>query len=253
MDYSAEQVAQLLEGFGEVAGKCQQLREAYLARAYVSVRGKEFGEQGLPRRLQSLKRCIERLFQTLPPDLEGHPEEDARHDAELLIQAFVIHIFGAADNLAWIWVCERNIRRPNGAELAESSVGIRKEVVRNSFTERFRALLDERAAWFTYLESFRHSLAHRIPLYIPPYIVTHANEAAYREFDVQMAQAAARGNFRERENLKAQQRALTSFKPWMQHSFFEEARPMRFHVQMLADFNTVHEMAAMMLEDLAQR
>lgn len=164
----------------------------------------------------------------------------------------MIHVFGATDNLAWIWVCEKNIRRAGGAEIAMGSIGIRKEVVRRSFTERFRGLLDERAQWFTYLESFRHSLAHRIPLYIPPYIVTHADEAAYGELEVRMAQAAARADFPEQERLKLQQRKLTSFKPWMTHSFIEEAHPMVFHYQMLTDFNTVHEIAATLLEDLAQ-
>lgn len=66
-----------------------------------------------------------------------------------------------------------------------------------------------------------------------------------------MAQAAARGDFAERERIKQQQKELTSFRPWMQHSFIEEAQPMIFHVQMLTDFNTIHEMAVMMLEDLA--
>jgi hypothetical protein len=251
MYFTEEALAQLAEGLGELDEKYLQIYEPYLTRAYVSDRGREFGQQGFARRLQSLKRCIERIYEILPPESEDHPDDDARHDAELIVQAFVFHIFGAADNLAWIWVCEKNIRRANGVELAESAVGIRKEAVRRSFTDRFRALLDERADWFTYLESFRHSLAHRIPLYIPPYVVTHANEAAYHEFDVRMAQAAARGDFRERENLKWQQKELTSFRPWMQHSFVEEAHPMVFHVQMLADFNTVHEMALMLLDDLA--
>lgn len=253
MYFTEQQLQQLAEGYGELERKYLQIYEAFLTRRYVSDRGREFGQQGFARRLQSLKRCIERIYEILPPELDGHPHDDARHDAELIVQAFVFHIFGAADNLAWIWVCERDIRRANGAELAESAVGIRKEVVRRSFTARFRELLDQRAGWFEYLESFRHSLAHRIPLYIPPYIVSHANEAAYREFDARMAQAAARGDFRERENLGQQQKELTSFRPWMQHSYIEEARPMVFHVQMLADFNTIHEMAVMMLEDLAPR
>lgn len=250
MYFTEEHLAQLAADLAALDEKYLEIYEGYLTRHYVSDRGREFGQQGFARRLQSLKRCIERLYEILPPELEDHPNSDVRHDAELIVQAFVFHIFGAADNLAWIWVCEKNVRRANGAELAESAVGIRKDAVRRSFTARFRELLDQRAGWLEYLESFRHSLAHRIPLYIPPYIVTHANEAAYRELDNRMAQAAARGDFVERENLKAQQKELTSFRPWMQHSYVEEARPMVFHVQMLADFNTIHEMAVMLLEDL---
>ena len=163
----------------------------------------------------------------------------------------MFHTFGAADNLAWIWVSEKNVTH-NGAPLSQGSIGIRKEKVRASFSPEFRAYLNERKPWFEYLEGFRHALAHRIPLYIPPYIVTHANEAAYRELTQQMSQASAQFDFARYELLKAERNAVTAFRPWMQHSFIEQARPMVFHVQMLADFNTIDEMARKMFDELAK-
>jgi hypothetical protein len=252
MYFSNEDLVKLKKEFKALDGKFRQMYEGYLWRTYVSERGREFGQQGFVRRLQTMKRCIDRVYDILPPELEDVPNNDVRHDAEMFVQAFVFHTFGAADNLAWIWVHEKNIRRADGSPIPDGSVGIRKAAVQRSFSERFRNLLDARADWFAYLENSRHSLAHRIPLYIPPYIVTHANEAAYRDFDVRMAETVARLDFDERERLKTEQKKLTLFRPWMQHSFVEAARPMVFHFQMIADFNTIHEMAVMLMEDLVQ-
>ena len=67
-----------------------------------------------------------------------------------------------------------------------------------------------------------------------------------------MSQASAQFNFARYEQLTVERNALTAFRPWMQHSFIEQAHPMVFHVQMLADFNTIDEMARKMLEELAK-
>ena len=250
--YLTEQaLADLAAGYEAINGTHDALYERYLTRPYITERGKEFGQQGFTRRLGSLLRCIKNVYTLIPPGCEEAPDDDTRHDAELHVQAFVFHTFGAADNLAWIWVSEKNVTH-NGAPLSQGSIGIRKEKVRASFSPEFRAYLDERKPWFEYLEGFRHALAHRIPLYIPPYIVTHANEAAYRELAQRMSQASAQFDFARYEQLKAERNALTAFRPWMQHSFIEQAHPMVFHVQMLADFNTIDEMAKKMLDELAK-
>jgi hypothetical protein len=249
MYFTEQALADLAAEYAAIDAKYEALYERYLTRQYVTDRGKEFGQQGFLRRVQSLKRCIANVYELLPPERDAVPDDDTRHDAELQAQAFVFHTFGAADNLAWIWVSEKDVR-DNGRPLSKGSIGIRKEKVRTSFTPEFRAYLDENKPRFDYLENFRHALAHRIPFYIPPYIVTHANEAAYRELAQRMSEASARFDFAEYRRLKDEQEALTAFRPRMQHSFIEEAHPVVFHCQMLADFNTIDEMANRMLDDL---
>jgi hypothetical protein len=243
-------LAKLAAEYEAVNARYEVLYERVLTRRYVSERGKEFGHHGFLRRLQLLRRCIRNVYTLVPPERIEAPDDDTRHDAELQVQAFVFHIFGAADNLAWIWVNEKNVRKNDGSPLPDGAIGIRKDRVRASFTPEFRAYLDEREPWFDCLEGFRHALAHRIPLYIPPHMVTPANANAYQELDRRMFAAAVRMDFAEGERLKAEQRQLTFFRPWMQHSFIEEARPLVFHPQMLADFNTIDEMGNKMLDEL---
>jgi hypothetical protein len=252
MYFTRQQLAELADGYAAVDGKCRNLYERYLARTYATDRGKEFGQQGFVRRIQALQRCITNVFNLLPPEVDAAPDDNTRHDAELQIQAFVLHVFGAADNLAWIWVSEKGIAKEDGAPLADGSIGIRKRQVLNSFTKEFRDHLKTLDAWFGCLEDFRHALAHRIPLYIPPYVVTRANEAAYRELEAKIAEAGRRMDFERRARHMTEQRLLTAFQPLMQHSYIEEARPLVFHPQMLADFNTIDELGRLMLAELAR-
>jgi hypothetical protein len=46
----------------------------------------------------------------LAPDLEAIPEKTTVMDATASIQTFVMNAFGCLENLAWIWVLEKNVR-----------------------------------------------------------------------------------------------------------------------------------------------
>jgi hypothetical protein len=252
MYFTAQVLAEIGAEFASIEGKYNALYLRFLTRQYASERGKEVGHQGMLRRLQSMWRCIRNVYELIPPEREEPPDDDTRHDTELQVQAFVFHTFGAADNLAWIWVSERNIRKLDGAALREGEIGIRKHHVRQSFTAEFRAYLEGHEQWFKYLEGFRHSLAHRIPLYIPPHMVTPQNAVAYQELENRMSAAGRRLDFAERDRLKAEQLRLTFFRPWMTHSIVEGAGRVVFHPQMLADFNTIDEMSGKLLDELGR-
>jgi hypothetical protein len=51
----------------------------------------------------------------------------------------------------------------------------------------------------------------------------------------------------------AEQEALGKFTAWTMHSFSKGAAPVGFHIQVLADWNTVVEMADKFLEELRPR
>jgi len=252
MFFTEQQISQLAEAYAAVDGCYDELRQAYIDHPWTTDRGREFGTNGFARRLQCIHRSIHNVFERLPPELEQAPDRDTRHEAELQIQAFVFHVFGAADNLAWIWVSEKNITRNNGTPLPDGAIGIRKPQVLQSFSEGFRGHLETREEWFDYLENFRHALAHRIPLYIPPYVVTRANAARYNEIQGAMNEAIAAANLARHAELQAQQTELTTWQPLMQHSFIEEAGRIVFHSQLIADFNTIHELGTMMLDELVE-
>ncbi len=252
MYFSAEAVKQLQEGYRALPDKRARLLSGFWAREYNNARAQEYVMNGFLRRVNTLARCISNVFETLPPTQVEPPPTELLSDVIINIQAFVFNVFGAVDNLAWIWVLEKSLTQDNGSPIPALKVGLGKKntIVRRSFSNGFAEYLNRIDDWFDYLENFRHALAHRIPLYVPPFIVDPTREAAYRDLEGRKNQAIARRDFIRYGRLSTEQTALGVFRPWIMHSFGEKARPVVFHSQMLADFNTIEELGLKLLEEL---
>jgi hypothetical protein len=97
------------------------------------------------------------------------------------------------------------------------------------------------------MEDYRHALAHRIPLYIPPFVVHPRRLELYNDFENLKNEALRLKDFSRYDKLDSQQEKLGNFNPAMMHSYVEGARPVVFHFQVLADWNTVAEIAEMFL------
>jgi hypothetical protein len=160
--------------------------------------------------------------------------------------------FVQSRTLAWIWVYEKGITNNDGTELDLKRVGLGKSYkqVRRSFSKHFLNYLESRQAWFDHIKEFRDSLAHRIPLYIPPYVVFEDNHQEYNRLEQEMGKALKRADFVEYDRLESEQKKLGVFRPWMTHSQTEGAPSVVFHTQLLADYNTVDEFGNKMLEEL---
>ncbi len=254
MRFTAEQLSQLADEYRKVRSRHDELMIAYVCRQWENPRAREFATHGLSRRLSTLVRCIEKVFALLPPEVREVPEDNDRIDATICIQAFVFNIFGCLDNFAWILVSEKNITSPDGRPLRNLQINISKQdsLVRHALSEGFIKYLDGLRDWFSYQEGYRHSLAHRIPLYIPPYTVDPKNKSKFRELGELMASAAKACDFAEYDKLDTQQKTLGTFSPLMQHSFAEGARPVVFHVQLLADFKTIIELGEKVLSEIGR-
>lgn len=253
MAFSREALEQIQCEYRTIPEKQLRLVEGYVLRNFNNARAKEHATQGFPRRLKILSRCIERIFEILPPDRTELPTTEQLTDAVINIQAFIFHVFGSMDNLAWIWVCEKGLKRPDGSPLPDQWIGLKKAMVRNSFSQEFQQYLETLREWFEHLENFRHALAHRIPPYIPPYTVHPDNEAAYRDLEHRMEAAVQSRDFAAYERLSDEQNALAVFTPLMTHSFEEKSKTVVFHAQVLADFNTIELLGKKVLEELDRK
>jgi len=255
MYFSQQDRQRLEEEYLTVQGKYTRLLEAYVKRSYSVARAREHAQHGFSRRLKTLVRCIENTFEILPLDQVRLPTSEELSDVNINLQAFMFNVFGCIDNLAWIWVCEKGLVKDNGLPIPNARVGLRKknEEVRKSFSPEFLEYLDGLDRWFDLLEDFRHAAAHRIPLYVPPYVITPDNEATYQELEIRKSDALNRGALDEYDRFAADQDGLGEFRPVMTHSFVEGARPVVFHAQILVDFNTIEELGCKMLEELDKR
>ena len=171
--YNEEQVHQLQSGLievrQEVSSEVQALLAA-LAPMLDSERAKEYLQHGFCRRLHVMSRCVDNIFALYPPDRVELLERDARYDLEISLHAFVSHLVGALDNLAWVFVFERSRHK----EIRRSDVGIFNKKTQAHMTTALREYITspELAAWWNnYAKKYRDALAHRIPLYVAPSVL----------------------------------------------------------------------------------
>jgi hypothetical protein len=254
MYYSDHALQQLFNEYAALNGKLNDLLEKFFFLEVKDSRAIEFARQGLPRRLKVMVRCITNVFDQIPPDRTDLPSRDELSDATINIQSFVFNVFGAIDNLAWLWMRENGQKRLDGTPIPDTFIGLgpKNESVRATLSKELQDYIKTLDAWFEHLAHLRHALAHRIPLYIPPYVIESKDEAAYKDFEKKMAEAAKKHDFAEYDRLSAEQLKLGRFRPWVQHSFEEKATPVVFHAQMLSDFNTVDELSRKMLHELSR-
>jgi hypothetical protein len=244
--FFAQAALQSLENdFAAMPMRRDEVLDALLSRTYQVPRAWEFAAHGVSRRLKTMTHCIGNVFGILPPEREDHPSMDELTDAIIYIQAFIFNAFACLDNLAWIWVCEKKLTTERGEPIPAGKVGLGKrcKLVRRSLPLGVRKHLKSIDPWFDHLENFRHALAHRIPLYIPPYVVAEKDLAAYQLLHAQKAKARRRGNERKYAQLDAKQKALTRYQPEMVHSVTDKSKRIVFHPQLLSDFKTICELA----------
>jgi hypothetical protein len=224
----------------------------YLSLRLTNEAAHEYVRHGVIRRLGTLKRCIENIYSIYPPETSDKPCRDECIDLAINLQSFIFNVFGCIDNLAWIWVKEKKVKDNRGRPLRDQQVGLRPgcTAVRETFSAEFQESLTSRDGWFGYLENYRHALAHRIPLYVAPYTLRRAKLDEHNELERRKSEAHQQRDFDLWVRLDAEQEALGTFTPWMMHSFSENAAPVPFHYQILADWNTVVEMADQFLKEI---
>lgn len=249
--YTDEELEHIENEFQQVQGQYEFLLHNYVWRNFQNEKAIEYAKHGFSRRMKTLVRCIKRLFELLPPNRVDLPDDDDLTDSAIFVQAFIFNVFGVIDNLASIWVSETGLTERNGKQLSRKAVGLLPgcTTLRKSLSDDLQQYLTSLDGWFSYLASYRHALAHRVPLYIPPSVVIGDKRTLFTEIGRKIEEAAKRGDVRSYKELFKEQEALGVFRPWMCHSFNEGADPVAVHPQMLADFNTVCEIGKRMLHE----
>lgn len=262
MFFSSDQVNQLTEEYSKVDSKYQKLLMQYTALKLNNQEAYEYAYHGFTRRIGTLKRCIDNIYTICPPDQSEKLSREQCLDLGINLQSFAFNIFGCIDNLAWIWTKEKQLKNKKEQPLSGPSVGLmspeKNKIIRDSFSQDFQDYLsnlrkvdkEDDDKWHDILEDFRHALAHRIPLYVPPYGITPADTEESNNLEERMRQALNKNNFQEWKQLNEEQEKLGHFFPVMSHSFTENSKSMVFHSQVLADWNTIVEMSEKFLEEL---
>lgn len=257
MPYSRDQAEQMFARIQELREHTDRLTDAYFGLPTRAEASRNYMTYGLLRRLLTLRLCMNRVFELLPPD-ETEPTRDTQLEATIYLQAFVVNVSGVLDNLARIWCLEIDLREAGDRPIRHGHIGFGPgyHSVRASLPPAITNYLDERSGWFDYLKSYRDALAHRIPLYIPPNVLRPDDEADFNRLEQEKREAHQRRDFGRWHSALRQQRRLGAFEPLMAHSIGPDeldAPPYRFHAQMISDFGALLDIGDLVHVELLRR
>lgn len=163
---------------------------------------------GVLRRISLIKYAISKIYTVFPVIRETVLTDDERDDVTVCLQSVFINTAGLLDNLAWIYVYEKGGQYKN-----YSDVGFFKFIANNRFPEAFCEYISngDIKTWHSiYAKKYRDTLAHQVPFYIPPYMGTGHEKRAV---------------------------------PVFRDSIIDNDKLVAFHVQIIADFNTIVEIS----------
>jgi hypothetical protein len=195
---------------------------------------------GACRRLNTMRRCIVRIFELFPPSQESPLSRIALNDVQIYLQAFVINVSGVLDNWAWAFVLRHGLEK----DFAPPNVSLFKEQTQRVLPTEFSKYLtsEKIQKWHTtYLKEERDALAHRIPLYVPPAALTPNDVEKHQQLETERMDAAERQDWGRVDELIDEQGSLGTAANVFTGDFVTQRPSVVFHPQIIADCLTVDE------------
>jgi hypothetical protein len=256
MAYSDETLVQLAEKYQEVSQSHKNLLLdlMFFRQKLGKEKSKEYLMQGVGRRLDILTRSIDNVYSIFPPNRKERLSKVENADIVINLHAFFINITGVFDNLAWVFVHENNLLgKSNEGKISRNGVGLFCQETQEHIAEELRDYLnsDQIISWYTeYSKNYRDSLAHRIPLYVPPFILNDDEGAEYKAIENQINDLdfTRQEDRNKSDELHERQQNLGRISHFLSHSLEEGCRPVYFHAQVIADFLTVKETIGKFIE-----
>lgn len=247
--YTYEEIERYEEDLSKWLERGDELADVALSHSFKNPRAEQFSREGFVRRLNYLEHVMNRLAEIYPPNLDDASRDTVR-DAEMLVQSFVMNVFGAIDNLAWVWVLERRVKRPNGKELSPSQIvfdGRQAGTLVDSLTPKLIEVVDKSRDWFKALRAYRDGVAHQIPIYIPRLLNDDERERSER-LRVAIDKAIAANNRSLLGELLDELHSLGDYGALMALSGAHV--PIKLHPQTVCDLATVVELGETLFAEL---
>jgi len=201
----------------------------------------EYLRHGVARRLGVLRNAINTVYDVFPPDTKQRLDQESLAHLQLALHGFVINLSGVFDNWAWAFLHMHGL----DTQVRRLGVGMFNRETNRHMDQPIRDYLDSAGfiAWRTdYLKNYRDALAHRIPLYIPPSLMTKPQTEEFNRLDTAKSEALRAGQLEQFEDLQRQQDELGEPCFFFLHSLEEGGqRQIMFHPQMLSDVAGVIE------------
>jgi len=250
MKYSRAQIEEMEEAVGDRLEGLTRLQRRCLSSPKSSdpESVREYMFHGVSRRLGILRHTISSVFSEFPTTTTDKLERDVLMRVQVNLHAFYINLIGTFDNLAWCYVHLHNV--DVGGPL---NVDMFKGKMQQALPPQIATYLTstETENWHkSYLKNYRDALAHRIPLYVPPFILLEDEAERYNELDEKINEAITAHEFELVDQLKEEQNSLGSPSLMFSHSYYEKGAtgPLILHPQMIADTATMIEFGNLFLD-----
>jgi hypothetical protein len=249
--YSSATIGLLNNEYVKINAQFALLMEKYLSIKYKNTSAAEFSSHGFLRRVRTMRRCCDNIFTLYPPEASHLPSQEDLIDLGINLQSFVLNTYGCLDNLAWIWIREKQVKRKK-QEPYPKQVSINANWLVETLPEPVQNLFQESdyKAWFKYIKETRDALVHRIPIYVPPRQMNQSEQQAYVKMVEQSNAALLNGHFEECERILNEGEKIGHFIPVMKHSFIEASPLVLFHAQILYDWSSINRIAEEMVRHL---
>ena len=211
---------------------------------------------GLARRLRILHLGLAAIVAVAYPRRKK-PLSDAKQlDVTLHLNSFYLHIRGCLDNLAW---CLEHELQLFGAGMQEEALAQKVNLFGPAFLEKLTAVapgvalsVRQHAEWHLDLKGIRDSVAHRVPIYAVPAVLTQEEAERYRSV-CQRAEEARRGGDPDlAARLFAELDGIGDYVPYFAHSPSATNSVRKVYPQVADDLSIVLELVESILGHLEQ-
>ncbi|MGV7222430.1 MAG: hypothetical protein ACQ9MH_12975 [Nitrospinales bacterium] len=203
-------------------------------------KAEEYLFHGILRRLGTIKRCIENIYFIFPLDRKTLLEINEQQDIIINLHAFFMNIFGLLDNMAWVVVYEKN----KAGKIKRTKIGLYRNEIQKLLSSEFKNYInsEEISHWHnSYLKEYRDTLAHRIPLYVPPKFLEPEEQEEEKTLWRKWEDAGKRRNIDEEKKIENKIKEIGVPAPVYTHSLDEDKKLMKLHIQVITDFTTIEK------------
>jgi len=255
--YTDEQASHLLDEHQAVLGELRDLMLQVILQSQGTdhPRVREYLAHGVARRIKVMHRAIQNLYSQFPPSTKRPLNEDVLSDVQINLQAFVMNLYGVFDNCAWAFVYKHSLetvikRRQDIGLFNPKTAQYLPQVIKEYLSSAIITQWCER-----YLKSYRDSLAHRIPLYIPPAEITTEEGERYNRLETEKVECIKTRQWARLEEVYSEQALIGVPSFAFLHSFFEDdsLTSVAIHPQILNDARTIVEFGMLFLKHWHER
>ena len=175
-------------------------------------------KRGLGARHYVLRHCREYLERTCFVAKEGALSADTATEAALHLNGYYLNLRGALDNLAWILQFELQlfpgVTEESGAKMNIHLFGEKFLNALKAQSVRHAAPVLSLKSWGLDLATLRDPAAHRIPLYVPPGVISSQEQVEeFRRLDALSGAPEEELGGKRRLEIMYEARNVASFAP----------------------------------------